>query len=51
MRETRDPVLGVGYYHSHTQQLARDYGTAVMTVYQRLKIVYRSGKNARIVAR
>ena len=51
MRETRDPVLGVGYYHSHTQQLARDYGTAVMTVYQRLKIVYRSGKNAQIVAR
>ncbi len=51
MHETRDPVLGVGYYHSHTQQLARDYGTAVMTVYQRLKGVYRSGKNGQIVAR
>lgn len=51
MHETRDPVLGVGYYHSHTQQLARDYGTAVMTVYQRLKGVYRSGKNGQVVAR
>jgi hypothetical protein len=51
MHETRDPVLGVGYYHSHTQQLARDYGTAVMTVYQRLKGVYRSEKNAQVVAR
>ncbi len=51
MHETHDPVLGVGYYHSHTQQLARDYGTAVMTVYQRLKGVYRSGKNAQVVAR
>jgi hypothetical protein len=51
MHETRDPVLGVGYYHSHTQQLARDYGTAVMTVYQRLKMVYRSGKNAQVMAR
>ncbi len=51
MRETRDPVLGVGYYHSHTPALARDYGTAVMTVYQRLKHLYRPGKARRIVAR
>ncbi len=51
MRETRDPVLGVGYYHSHTPALARDYGTAVMTVYQRLKHLYRPGKTRRIVAR
>lgn len=51
MHETRDPVLGVGYYHSHTPQLARDYGTAVMTVYQRLKGVYRTGKHAEVVAR
>ena len=51
MRETRDPVLGVGYYHSHTPALARDYGTAVRTVYQRLKHIYRSGKARRIVAR
>jgi hypothetical protein len=51
MHETPDPVLGVGYYHSHTPQLARDYGTAVMTVYQRLKGVYRSGKNPQVIAR
>jgi hypothetical protein len=51
MHETQDPVLGVGYYHSHTPQLARDYGTAVMTVYQRLKGVYRAGKSGQVVAR
>jgi soluble lytic murein transglycosylase-like protein len=51
MHETRDPVLGVGYYHSHTQQLARDYGTAVMTVYQRLKGIYHRGRSAQVVAR
>jgi hypothetical protein len=42
MRQTRDPVLGVGYYHSHTPSLARDYGAAVLTVYQRLKAIHRS---------
>jgi hypothetical protein len=31
----------VGYYHSHTPTLARDYGTAVLTVYQRLKALHR----------
>jgi hypothetical protein len=51
MHETRDPVLGVGYYHSHTPQLAREYGTVVMAVYQRLKGVYRTGRHAQIVAR
>jgi soluble lytic murein transglycosylase-like protein len=51
MHETRDPVLGVGYYHSHTPDLARNYGVAVMTVYQRLKTIYRPGKTTRIVAR
>jgi hypothetical protein len=51
MHETRDPVLGVGYYHSHTPQLAREYGTVVMAVYQRLKGVYRAGRHAQIVAR
>ncbi|WP_449428135.1 hypothetical protein [Rhodanobacter umsongensis] len=50
MRETRDPVLGVGYYHSHTPELARDYGTAVLAVYQRLKGLYRSGKAAQVAA-
>jgi soluble lytic murein transglycosylase-like protein len=51
MHETRDPVLGVGYYHSHTPDLARNYGAAVMTVYQRLKTIYRPGRATRVVAR
>ena len=51
MHETRDPVLGVGYYHSHTEDLARNYGAAVMTVYQRLKTIYRPGRASRVVAR
>jgi hypothetical protein len=51
MHETRDPVLGVGYYHSHTPQLAEDYGTAVLTVYQRLKGIYGRGRTTRAVAR
>jgi len=51
MHETRDPVLGVGYYHSHTPELARDYGTAVMTVYQRLKTIYHPARNTHVVAR
>jgi soluble lytic murein transglycosylase-like protein len=51
MHETRDPVLGVGYYHSHTPDLARNYGAAVMTVYQRLKTIYRPGRTPRVVAR
>ena len=51
MHETHDPVLGVGYYHSHTPQLARDYGTAVLTVYQRLKGLYHPGKALQAVAR
>lgn len=51
MHETRDPVLGVGYYHSHTPQLAKDYGTAVLTVYQRLKGLYHPGKTAQIATR
>ncbi|HEY1589781.1 MAG TPA: lytic transglycosylase [Rhodanobacter sp.] len=51
MHETRDPVLGVGYYHSHTPELARDYGMAVLAVYQRLKSLYRPGRAAQIAAR
>lgn len=42
MHETRDRVLGVGYYHSHTPDLARDYGTAVLAVYGRLKATHRA---------
>lgn len=40
MAETADPVLGVGYYHSHTPEKARYYGEAVMTVYHRLMKLY-----------
>ena len=51
MRQTRDRVLGVGYYHSHTPTLARDYGTAVLTVYQRLKAIHRPAHRGQAVAR
>jgi hypothetical protein len=51
MNQTHDRVLGVGYYHSHTPELARDYGMAVLTVYQRLKAVYRTGATAQVAAR
>lgn len=51
MRQTRDRVLGVGYYHSHTPALARDYGTAVLTVYQRLKAIHRPAHRGQAVAR
>ncbi len=51
MRQTRDRVLGVGYYHSHTPSRARDYGSAVLTVYQRLQAIHRPARRARAVAR
>ena len=51
MHQTRDAVLGVGYYHSHTPELAREYGAAVMTVYQRLKVIYRPGKKIAMATR
>jgi hypothetical protein len=51
MQQTRDRVLGVGYYHSHTPTLARDYGTAVLTVYQRLKAIHRPPRRGQAVAR
>jgi hypothetical protein len=51
MQQTRDRVLGVGYYHSHTPTLARDYGTAVLTVYQRLKAIHRPARRGQAVAR
>ncbi|RDS84571.1 hypothetical protein DWU98_00940 [Dyella monticola] len=37
MSETSDPVLRVGYYHSHDQTLARGYGQLVLSVYRELK--------------
>lgn len=48
MRQTHDRVLGVGYYHSHTPSLARDYGTAVLTVYQRLQALQRSSARSNL---
>lgn len=37
MNETRDPVLRIGYYHSHDTELARGYGQMVLSVYRELK--------------
>ena len=51
MHQTRDRVLGVGYYHSHTPTLARDYGTAVLTVYQRLNALHRKPGRGQVRAR
>jgi hypothetical protein len=38
MNETRDPVLRIGYYHSHDAELARGYGQTVLSVYRELKM-------------
>jgi len=51
MRQTRDRVLGVGYYHSHTPALARDYGAAVLAVYRRLQAIHRPARRGQAVAR
>ncbi|RDS85336.1 transglycosylase SLT domain-containing protein [Dyella psychrodurans] len=37
MQESGDPVLRIGYYHSHDAQLARGYGETVLNVYHELK--------------
>jgi hypothetical protein len=50
MQQTHDQVLGVGYYHSHTPTLARDYGALVLSVYRRLKVIYRPATGEGIVA-
>lgn len=52
MTETSDPVLRIGYYHSHDVQLARDYGQTVLSVYHELKTVLgRSPTSAVALAR
>jgi hypothetical protein len=38
MKETSDPVLRIGYYHSHDETLARGYGQLVLNVYRELKL-------------
>jgi hypothetical protein len=37
MQESSDPVLRIGYYHSHDATLARGYGQLVLNVYHELK--------------
>jgi hypothetical protein len=39
MTQTSDPVLRIGYYHSHDAALARGYGQMVLNVYRDLKTV------------
>ena len=52
MNETSDPVLRIGYYHSHDVQLARGYGATVLNVYHELKTVLgRSPASAVALAR
>ena len=43
MKESADPILRIGYYHSHDAELARGYGQTVLAVYQQLKMV--KGRN------
>lgn len=38
MNESKDPVLRIGYYHSHDATLARGYGELVLGVYKQLKL-------------
>lgn len=38
MGESGDPVLRIGYYHSHDATLARGYGQMVLSVYKELKM-------------
>jgi Transglycosylase SLT domain len=52
MTQTSDPVLRIGYYHSHDVQLARGYGQTVLSVYHELKTVLgRSPASAVALAR
>jgi hypothetical protein len=38
MNRSGDPVLRIGYYHSHDATLARGYGQMVLSVYKELKL-------------
>ena len=38
MNQSGDPVLRIGYYHSHDATLARGYGQMVLGVYKELKL-------------
>jgi hypothetical protein len=51
MNESKDPVLRIGYYHSHDATLARGYGELVLGVYKELKLAMgRSSSQAVAVA-
>jgi soluble lytic murein transglycosylase-like protein len=50
MQQTRDPVLRIGYYHSHDAALARGYGQAVLSVYRELKFAMSKSSSANVVA-
>jgi hypothetical protein len=50
MQQSRDPILRIGYYHSHDAALARGYGQAVLSVYRELKIAMGKASTASAVA-
>jgi hypothetical protein len=50
MQQSRDPVLRIGYYHSHDAGLARSYGQAVLSVYRGLKLAMAKPSSAGAVA-
>jgi hypothetical protein len=50
MQQSRDPVLRIGYYHSHDATLARGYGQAVLGVYRELKLAMAKSSSASAVA-
>lgn len=50
LQESRDPVLRIGYYHSHDAALARGYGQAVLNVYRELKFAMAKSSSAAAVA-
>ncbi|MBM7126692.1 transglycosylase SLT domain-containing protein [Dyella flava] len=50
MQESHDPVLRIGYYHSHDATLARGYGRAVLGVYRELKYAMSKSSSANVVA-
>ena len=50
MQQSRDPVLRIGYYHSHDAALARGYGQAVLSVYRELKLAMGKSSSASAVA-
>ncbi|MFC3650415.1 transglycosylase SLT domain-containing protein [Dyella humi] len=48
MGESSDPVLRIGYYHSHDATLARGYGQLVLSVYKELKMAMGKSPSAAV---